>query len=135
MSIAKWIGIVGLSMVVSMNIGAAFSEEGSARKELKRADLITGAVNVEVISSISTYKPGEMLKRHLHHGIEAGYVIQGATIEIPGKGEQKLPTGADVMNLTKIAHGGFKIVGETPLIIFTVHVVDKNQPLYDWITK
>jgi hypothetical protein len=28
-------------------------------------------------------------------------------------------------------HGGFTVIGDTSLKLFTVHVVDKGKPLYD----
>ena len=103
-----------------------------ARKELKRVDL-DGVHGMEVISSITEYKPGDLLAEHLHHGIEAAYVVQGAMIQLPGKKPTMLPTGAPVLNLRDVLHGGFKIVGDTPLKLFTVHVVDKGRPLYDTV--
>jgi hypothetical protein len=39
------------------------------------------------------------------------------------------------MNLRDIPHAGFKVVGNTPIKLLTVHVVDKGKPLYDWIPK
>jgi len=101
------------------------------RIEQKRADL-SGAPNMEVIASTAEYKPGEGIDLHLHHGIEAAYVLQGASIQMPGKAPSALPTGATLLNLRDIKHGGFKVVGETPLKLFTVHVVDKGKPLYDY---
>jgi hypothetical protein len=32
-----------------------------------------------------------------------------------------------------VKHGGFTVVGDTPLKLFTVHVVDKNRPLYEYV--
>ena len=49
------------------------------RTELKRADL-TGT-QMEVILSTAEYKPGDMIPRHIHHGEEAFYVLEGATVE------------------------------------------------------
>ena len=43
-----------------------------------------------------------------------------------------LPTGAAQINLRDARHGGFKIVGNQSLKLFTVHVVDKGKPLYDY---
>lgn len=102
------------------------------RKEQKRADL-SGAPGMEVISSIAVYQPGETIDLHLHHGIEAFYVVQGAQIQVQGNAPTLLATGAALMNLRDVKHGGFKVVGYTPLKLFTVHVVDKSQPLYDYL--
>jgi hypothetical protein len=50
-----------------------------SRQELKRADL-TGT-NMEVIISVIENQPGETIARHIHHGAEVFYVLQGATLE------------------------------------------------------
>ena len=63
-------------------------------------------------------------------GMEVAYVLQGASIQVPGKDPATLAAGATLLNLRDIRHGGFKVVGEVPLKLFTVHVVDKGQPLY-----
>jgi len=43
-----------------------------------------------------------------------------------------LATGATLLNLRDAKHAGFTIVGPTSLKLFTVHVVDKGRPLYDY---
>ena len=86
-----------------------------------------------MIASVAEYKPGESLDAHFHHGVEAAYVLQGATVQAAGKPPMPLASGATMMNLRDVKHGGFKVVGDTALKLFTVHVVDKNAPLYDWV--
>jgi hypothetical protein len=44
-----------------------------------------------------------------------------------------LTTGAPILNLRDVVHGGFKVVGPGNLILFTVHTVDKGKPLYDLV--
>jgi quercetin dioxygenase-like cupin family protein len=110
----------------------AHAQDSEQRKELRRVDL-SGAAGMEVISSISEFKPGDELPRHVHHGVEAGYVVQGAVVQNPGQPPTTLATGAPILNLRDVAHGGFKVVGPGNLILFTVHTVDKGKPLYDWV--
>lgn len=100
------------------------------RVEQKRADL-AGAPGMEVIASLIEYKPGETLDAHFHHGVEAAYVTQGATVQAPGGNPMPLPAGATLLNLRDVKHGGFKVVGDTSLKFFAVHIVDKGKPLYD----
>ena len=69
----------------------AFAQDSANRKEIKRADL-TGT-NMEVILSTAEYKPGETIARHIHHGEEAFYVLEGATVEIPDGKQIQLSTG------------------------------------------
>ena len=109
---------------------AQTTNDSPQRVEQKRADL-SGAPGMEVIASIAEYKPGEGIELHLHHGVEAAYVVQGAKVQAPDKDPMMLPTGATVLNLRDVKHGGFKIVGDQSLKLFTVHVVDKGKPLYD----
>jgi quercetin dioxygenase-like cupin family protein len=111
--------------------GAAQAQDSPQRKELRRVDL-SGAAGMEVVSSVSEFKPGDQLPRHLHHGVEAGYVVQGTMVQNPGQPPAMMMTGAPILNLRDVVHGGFKVLGPGNLILFTVHTVDKGKPLYDW---
>ncbi len=99
--------------------------------EHHRADL-EGAPGMEVIVSTAEYRRGDSIHLHRHHGVEALYVIQGATVQSPGKAPHEIPTGASLLNLRDVYHAGFTVVGDTPLKLFTVHVVDKGKPLYEY---
>jgi quercetin dioxygenase-like cupin family protein len=119
--------------VCSLALGAAApSYDSPNRHELKRADL-SGAPGMEVITSISVYQIGEVIPRHLHHGVETGYVLQGSAVQLPGQAPTRLETGSPILNLRDVPHAGFKVVGPEPLRLLTVHVVDKDKPLYDWV--
>ena len=111
---------------------AAQAQDLPQRKELRRVDL-SGAPGMEVVSSVSTFKAGDEFPRHLHHGVELGYVVQGAMVQLPGQAPTMMATGAPIMNLRDAVHGGFKVIGPGNLILFTVHSVDKGKPLYDWV--
>ena len=100
------------------------------RVEQKRTDL-SGAPGMEVIASTAEYRPGDVTRRHFHHGVEMAYVVQGARLQAPGKEPMMLETGTTIMNLRDVKHGGLKVVGDTSLKLFTVHIVDKGKPLYD----
>ena len=128
-SIAAGAGLFALG--VATTLVAQTAGDSAQRVEQKRADL-TGAPGMEVIASVAEYKNGESIELHIHHGIEAAYVVQGATVQSPGRDPMPLPTGASLLNLRDVKHGGFKVVGDTPLKLFTVHIVDKGKPLYDY---
>jgi quercetin dioxygenase-like cupin family protein len=102
------------------------------RQELKRADLTTCA-GMEVITSVSEIKKGESIPRHYHHGIETGYVLQGTMVQLPGQAPTMLQTGSTIMNARDVPHAGFTVVGDQPLKLLTVHIVDKGKPLYEWV--
>ena len=128
-SAIKVVAIFGLGIVTTLV--AQTVTDSPQRIEQKRADL-TGAPGMEVIASTGEYKKGESIDLHVHHGIEAAYVVQGASVQSPGKEPITLPTGASLLNLRDVKHGGFTVVGDVPLKLFTVHIVDKGKPLYDY---
>ena len=123
---AKWI-VAAFGAVAFASLSLA--QDLPNRKEIKRADL-TGT-NMEVILSTAEYKPGETIARHIHHGEEAFYVLEGATVETPDGKQIQLATGTGSINRRDVPHAGFKVVGDKPLKLLTVHIVDKGAPLYD----
>ena len=123
------------AMLLAMAGIAAHAQDIPQRKEAKRADLTGVPGNMEVITSITEYKKGERVIRHFHNGIEAAYIIQGTMIQRAGQGPSEQPTGMIVLNPRDLFHGDYVVVGDTPLRMFTVHVVDKGKPLYDTSVK
>jgi quercetin dioxygenase-like cupin family protein len=105
------------------------SLDPKSRQELKRADL-TGT-NMEVIISVVENQPGETIERHIHHGEEAFYVLQGATLETADGKQITLPAGASAINRRDVPHAGLKVLGNTPFKYLAVHIVDKGAKLYD----
>ncbi len=117
---------------VATGLLAQASSDSAARIEQKRADL-SGAPGMEVIASVAEYKTGDSIALHIHHGIEAAYVVQGGTIQVAGKDPMPLVTGSTLFNLRDVKHAGFKVVGVESVKLFTVHIVDKGKPLYDYV--
>ena len=125
-------GVILFSVGLATGLTAQTLTDSPQRKEQRRTDL-TGAPYMEVIASIVEIKPGESSSLHIHHGVEAFHVLQGAAIQAPGQEPSALPTGLTSLNLRDVKHGAFKVLGETPLKLLTIHVVDKNKPLYDYV--
>lgn len=112
-------------------LAAQPSADSPHRVEQKRIDL-SGAPGMEIVASLVEIKPGESSALHFHHGVEVAYVIQGAMTKAPGEAPIRRPTGATLVNLRDARHGAFEVVGEVPFRLFTVHIVDKGKPLYDY---
>jgi len=129
--IRSFAGILLFGLGVATGLMAQMQSDSPQRVEQKRTDL-SGASGMEVIASTAEYMPGEQIGLHSHHGVEMAYVVQGARVQAPGKEPVTLATGATIMNLRDVKHAGFTIVGDTSLKLFTVHVVDKGKPLYDY---
>jgi hypothetical protein len=97
------------------------------RVEIKRSDL-TGT-NMEVIMTVLEAPPGAVLPKHFHYGEEAFYVLEGAMTEMPGRPAAPRAQGTGGINVREVPHAGYKVVGDKPLKLLTVHVVDKGKPL------
>jgi quercetin dioxygenase-like cupin family protein len=124
-----WIS-VSIAAIAFASLAIAQSDlNPKNRQELKREDV--AGTNMEVIISVIEAQPGELLARHIHHGEEAFYVLQGATFETSDGKQITLPTGAAAINHRDVPHAGLKVVGDTPFKYLAVHVVDKGAPLYD----
>lgn len=117
---------IALAFIVAPAAGA---QDSPFRKELKRGDL-TGT-NMEIITSISELKPGDVSMRHIHHGDESYYFLEGGTIELPDGKQMPIPTGTVGLNVRDTPHGAYKVVGDKTIKLLTVHIVDKGKPLYD----
>lgn len=122
--------LFGLGVVTGL-VAQTYSDS-PRRVETRRADL-SGAPGMEVIVSMAEYPPGDVIGFHVHHGIETAYVVQGSRVQVPGEAPTTLATGATLFNLRDVKHAGFKIIGDTSLKLFTVHIVDKGKPLYDYV--
>ena len=103
---------------------------GTGRRVLHRVD-VSGAPGMEMVTSLVELQPGERLPRHIHHGVETAYVLQGATIQAPRQAPRTLAAGSTAVHLRGVPHGGFTVVGDTALKLLTTHVVDKGKPLVD----
>jgi quercetin dioxygenase-like cupin family protein len=112
---------------------AALAKEGT-RTELRREDL-SGAPGMEVVLSVTEIKPGEEIPLHFHHGIEAGYVLEGGEAQNASGAKMSFTAGTPIMNLRDVTHGGFKVTGTKTVKFVTVHVVDKGKPLFDTSAK
>ena len=130
-SLRPILGALLFGLGLATGLLAQPANDSPQRVEQKRTEL-SGAPGMEVIASIAEYKPGDSIELHFHHGVEAAYVVQGASVQVPGKDPMALPVGATLLNLRDVKHGGFKVVGDSSLKLFTVHVVDKGKPLYDY---
>lgn len=128
-SFKTWIA-VAVAAIAFVSLAVAQGDlNPKSRQELKRENI--AGTNMEVIMSVVEVQPGEMISRHIHHGEEAFYVLQGATLQTPDGKQVTLATGATAINHRDVPHGGLKVVGTTSLKYLAVHVVDKGAPLYD----
>jgi len=121
-----------LALVALIGLGLTFSAAAqtptSKRTELTKGDL-TGT-NMEIVVGIVEVPPGAAGVLHTHPGEEAYYVLEGTTMETPDGKPVTLATGASMINIRDVPHGAFKVTGDKPLKLLTVHIVDKGKPMF-----
>lgn len=123
-----------LLVCLGIPAGSPAQAPGDAPQRVEQARAVLAcADSMDVIASTMEFKPGESLDVHLHHGVEAVYVIQGAKVLMGGRDTVEMQAGRAMLNLRDMKHAGFRVVGDTPLKLFTVHVVDRGTPLYDYV--
>src|ERR1700722_2609409 len=116
--------IASIVLASSLLTSTAFAQN---RTVLKTADL-TGT-NMEIIIAVLEVPPGASIAKHTHPGEEAVYVLEGATLQTPDGKEVARPAGQAGVNVRDVPHGGYKVVGDKPLKLLTVHIVDKGKPM------
>jgi quercetin dioxygenase-like cupin family protein len=119
--------MIRLTAVFFLSLLASSALAQANRTVLKRGDL-TGT-DMEIIISVLEVPPGTSIDRHTHPGEEAVYVLDGATLQWPDGKEVSRPTGEAGINVRGVPHAGYKVVGDTPLKLLTVHIVDKGKPM------
>jgi len=118
--------LVVAALFVVFTLSSALADEPK-RTVLKRADL-TGT-NMEIIVSVLEVPSGVNIAKHTHPGEEAVYVLEGATLQFPDGREVSRPAGEAGVNVRDVPHAGYKVVGDKPLKLLTVHIVDKGKPM------
>ena len=119
--------MIRLTAVFFLSLLASSALAQANRTVLKRGDL-TGT-DMEIIISVLEVPPGTSIDRHTHPGEEAVYVLDGATLQWPDGKEVSRPTGEAGINVRDVPHAGYKVVGDKPLKLLTVHIVDKGKPM------
>jgi quercetin dioxygenase-like cupin family protein len=124
-----WIA-VSIAAVAFVSLAVAQNDLTPKNRQVLKQEDVPGT-NMEIIVAVVEIQPGETIPRHIHHGEEAFYVLQGATFETLDGKQIKLPTGAAGINHRDVPHAGLKVVSDTPFKYLGVYIVDKGVPLYD----
>lgn len=104
-----------------------------AAQEVKRTELgrtpVSGVAGKEIVVQLVEIPPGATSRRHFHNGEEAFYVLEGGTAQMLGKEPKERPAGEHGINQREVPHAGYTVVGDKPLKILSVYVVDTGKPL------
>jgi|SRR6185437_2632813 quercetin dioxygenase-like cupin family protein len=103
---------------------------GNKVTSLIKVDL-SGVANKQVIANIYEVPAGAMVPRHFHHGDEFHLVLSGQwAAEVQGKPEHLMKAGDAQFVEREHWHGG-KVVGDKPLRLLGLMIVDKDKPILE----
>jgi quercetin dioxygenase-like cupin family protein len=128
--------LLGAGVAVGITVDrTAFAQQQSQQPSIKRTILLrtddAGNKNYEAIMAIAEIPAGAASGKHLHHGVEVAYVLEGTvSVDHDGKPAQVVKAGEAMSNDNAVAHNAHNI-GKTPVKILTVYVVEKGKPLAD----
>jgi len=116
--------VVG-SIITSVVVAMAIAQQPSIKRTpVGSIDFPPGFTTVTAIAEVP---PGVCAGRHIHPGIESGYVLEGdVVLKIEGKPEQTFKAGQWFPNPANTPHdvcsvGGFKTI--------STYVVERGKPL------
>lgn len=105
--------------------------------EVKRTELgrspVTGLDHLEIITQLVEFPPGSSSARHFHHGEETFYVLEGGTVQEPGRPPRERIPGEHGIIRRGIHHSGYTVVGNRTIKVLSVYVVDKGKPLQELV--
>jgi quercetin dioxygenase-like cupin family protein len=117
--------LLGLTIVAFACTSAAFAQ-GIKRTPLQKIDFPAGYTTVTAIAEIPA---GGSAGRHTHPGVETGYVIEGeGELIIEGQPTKVLKPGESWAIPAGVIHDA-KVVGDKPLKIMAIYIVEKDKPL------
>lgn len=118
----------GAALGGGIDRGVLAQQSGIKRTILTRAD-VPASTTHEAVMGIAELAPGASAGRHYHHGMEIGYVLEGAVvIEHQGRPTLTVKAGESFTNDVTAVHDA-KNTGSTPARILAVYVVEKGKPL------
>jgi quercetin dioxygenase-like cupin family protein len=120
--------IAGGALGVGLDRAVLAQQTAVTRTVLQRVDDPASAKH-EAVMAVAELQPGASAGRHMHHGVEIGYVLEGAVVfEHQGRAPVTKKAGEAFQNDVAAAHDA-KNSGATPAKILAIYVVEKGKPL------
>ena len=113
----------------SQGFVAAWAETaypGIRRKILRRAE--GPGPDLETILAEALVDANAVVTRHIHPGVESGYIVEGAgVLELEGAQPEAVKAGDGVVIAPRRPH--LLRNGESPMKIISTYILEKGQPI------
>lgn len=102
--------------------------QGIKRTLMQRVDVV-GPEQKECVLGSAELAPGASAGKHIHHGFEVGYVVEGeGELTVDGQAPQRLRAGDSYRVDARKPHDA-RNTGTAPLKLVASWVVEKGKPL------
>ncbi|WP_346898576.1 cupin domain-containing protein [uncultured Roseibium sp.] len=119
--------LAAMCMTLPLMALPVHAESQFVRTELSR-DNLSGSDKMEVVVSKLEVPPGATIPLHTHFGDEHMVVFEGGDMTAPnGKVINFKPGMTGFFPAGKV-HGGLTNSGETPMVVYTTHILEKGKP-------
>ena len=88
---------------------------------------------MDIIVNLFEVPPGATVPKHSHPGEEIVYVIDVGILREPDGTLVTFEAGTALIYARGIPYAGFTVVGDRPLKMLNVFVVDKGKPLTELV--
>jgi quercetin dioxygenase-like cupin family protein len=120
--------LVGAFAGVVLDRTLSAQPPGITRTVLQRVD-DPGAKTHEAVMAAVDFQPGGSPGRHMHHGVEIGYVLDGAIV-VEQQGRQPVTKKAgEFFQIDAGATHDAKNTAKTAAKILAIYLVEKGKPL------
>ena len=116
---------MGIVFAVLGSIGCA-QAQGIKRTVLQKFDVPNA--NYETVIGIAEVSPNASIGRHMHNGVESGYVLEGEMVlMVQGQPDKTLKAGESYQMAPESIHDGK--AGAQGAKVIATYVVEKGKPL------
>jgi len=117
------------AVVAALALSVALAQgQGIKRTLMQRVDVV-GPEQKECVLGTAELAPGGSTGKHIHHGFEVGYVMEGeAELTIEGEGTKQLRAGDSYRVDARKPHDA-RNTGAAPAKLVASWVVEKGKPL------
>jgi quercetin dioxygenase-like cupin family protein len=120
--------VIGIVVGIGVDRVVTAQQSGITRTVLQRAD-DPGSKTHEAVMAVADLAAGASAGRHVHHGLEIGYVLDGTVvIEHQGRAAVTKKTGEFFQIDAAAAHDARNTTA-LPARILAIYVVEKGKPL------
>jgi quercetin dioxygenase-like cupin family protein len=120
--------VVGAGIGIGVDRAVLAQQPGITRTILQRVDAPASKTH-EAVMAVAELQPGGSAGKHIHHGVEIGYVIEGSVVfEHEGR-EPVIKKAGEVFQNNVLAVHDAKNTGKTPAKILAIYIVEKGKPL------